>query len=203
MKITLRILLLFMIVSGFIFSGNAYALRITVNAWIAHHHSYGIPTDEYFLVIEKPDLQKAYLSGFTFKPEAEMPDFSDLTSEAVSFWQIDEKNSRQLLGLSRIYSQRYDILMKIGRLEESTEKQVWVNDMVSEMLSKRKYFARFRDQNGRWMTALAVFKPFENPPEHGEPNNGASPVPEPATMLLLGSGMIGLAAAGRKKLFNR
>ena len=39
--------------------------------------------------------------------------------------------------------------------------------------------------------------------DDGTGGDTGSHVPEPATILLIGSGLVGLAAAGRKKFFNK
>jgi hypothetical protein len=79
-----------------------------------------------------------------------------------------------------------------------TTKENFLWFEIEKFKDKKKYKFSFKDKNNNKYEGEAQITTFNNPVE--QPTN---PVQEPATILLIGSGLIGIAGFGRKKFIKK
>lgn len=164
---------------SFAFASSAYALAFTGDAWIAQHYANDQATDEYYLIVKDAAITDVGATGFAFLDPGQERDFSGLTGQAgnegISWFQIDNANS-------------------------------------SAGLARDSFWIWFRGADGQMYRGdIGGLATFENPVQEevvlvevitpggeGGGDGGAAAVPEPTTLFLLGTGLVGLAAFRRR-----
>ncbi len=104
-------------------------------------------------------------------------------------WAVENSSPNQTWGAGYVASADWDLLgdlvagMPVGPYEAT--------------VSLSAYYLI-----GGWAEVVSFTQDVNIIAGDGEPH-GQAPVPEPATMLLMGTGLVGLAGLGRKKLFRK
>jgi hypothetical protein len=140
---------------------------------VAHHND----TPEYYLVIDFSDLNilegSVKLKHFSIQPSNGLI-FSDITQKQNLFWfEIEDFED----------SKYYDKLVNKNKHEDHLFKfKFKVKEKKGEKFKVKEYEGK------------ASLVNFNNPPDV------RTPVQEPATILLFGLGILGIAGIGRKRL---
>ncbi|MBL0712877.1 MAG: PEP-CTERM sorting domain-containing protein [Desulfosarcina sp.] len=203
---------LLILLALFVIPGNSHAIQFGGEAWLANH----VDTSEYYLLINGAGLTidpgTVKLKGFKFKSSPVERDFSQLTQQAgndgIAFFEIDN-SKKKFRRWAKKASKKARKLTKKDQLSEEGQG-AWIDEYMNAKLAGKVFKLKFKDAAGEKYKAKIAFATFENPPlpessvdipgpDPVVPETGSTSIPEPATLILLGAGMLGLGVLRRFK----
>jgi hypothetical protein len=189
----------------FLMTGSSIAFPFVSSGWVnpdfvAFNETTLEGTARYSFYIETPDV---YVNYAEIEFENDIFDLSVFTAANVNVVSPGDWTEATYADATS-----YKWALSAGGTSVSTLNDPLVIDVTYKLLSLEMKTHVFGtgwewDEGQPFANSYFLSQATLSPLTTGYSYGSTAPVPEPATMLLLGSGLIGLAGVGRKKFFNK